>query len=78
MFIKRVLEGNYGLMVLERLDRLTPDEGQITASYILKVVYGLVKNLRVVMDGEHNDPACGPLALRDTFFRRKLIPRRYL
>ena len=51
-------------MVLERLDRLTLDEGRITASEILKVVYGLVRNKRVVMDGEQIDSACYPLALR--------------
>jgi hypothetical protein len=39
-------------MVLERLDRLTLDEGRITAEQILKVVYDLVQNIRVVMDGE--------------------------
>ena len=78
MFIKRLFEGNYDQMVLERLNRLTPDEGQIAASYILKVVYGLVKNLRVVMDGEQIDSACGSLALRKTPFRQKVIHRRYL
>ena len=39
-------------MVLERLDRLTLDDGWIIASQIVKVVYGLVLNMRVVMDGE--------------------------
>ena len=51
-FVKKLFGGNYDQMVLERFDRLTPDEGRITASQILKVAYGLVHNLRVVMDGE--------------------------
>jgi hypothetical protein len=65
-------------MVLERLDRLTLDEARITASQILKVVYGLVQNMRVVMDGEQTDSACHPLALRNSPLRRQVIYRRYL
>jgi hypothetical protein len=38
--------------VVQRLDRLTLDEAQITAAQILEVVYGLTQNMRVVMDGE--------------------------
>ena len=38
--------------VLQRLDRLTQDEARITAAQTLEVVYGLVQNMRVVMDGE--------------------------
>jgi hypothetical protein len=37
--------------VLERLDRLTRDEAQTTATQTLELVYGLVKNIKVVMDG---------------------------
>ena len=37
--------------VLERLDRLTREEAQTTASQTLELVYGLVKNIKVVMDG---------------------------
>ena len=51
-------------MVLERLHRLTSDEGRVTAPQILKVVYGLIQNMRTVMDGEQTDLACQPLALR--------------
>jgi hypothetical protein len=39
--------------VIQRLDRLTQDEARITAAQILEVVYGLVQNMRVVMEGEH-------------------------
>jgi hypothetical protein len=38
--------------VLQRLDRLTKDEAQTTAAQTLEVIYGLVQNMRVVMDGE--------------------------
>jgi hypothetical protein len=65
-------------MVPERLDRLSLDEGRITASQILTVVYGLVQNMRLVMDGEQTDSACHPLASRTSPFRRQVIHRRYL
>jgi hypothetical protein len=44
--------------VLQRLDRLTQEEARITATQMLEVVYGLVKNIKVVMDG-----ACSLLSL---------------
>ena len=37
--------------VLQRLDRLTKDEAQMTATQTLEVVHGLVNNVKVVMDG---------------------------
>ena len=37
--------------VLQRLDRLTQEEAKTTATQTLEVVYGLVKNIKVVMDG---------------------------
>jgi hypothetical protein len=38
--------------VLHRLDRLTQDEARTTEAEILKVIYGLVQNMNVVIDGE--------------------------
>jgi hypothetical protein len=38
--------------ILQRLDRLTLDEARITAAQTLEVVYGLIQNMRVVMDSE--------------------------
>ena len=38
--------------VLQRLDRLTLDEARMTATQTLEVIYGLVQNIRVVMEGE--------------------------
>jgi hypothetical protein len=39
--------------VLQRLDRLTREEAQTTATQTLELVYDLVKNIKVVMDGAH-------------------------
>ena len=38
--------------MLHRLDRLTQDEARTTAAQTLEVVYGLVQNMRAVMDSE--------------------------
>ena len=40
--------------VLKRLDRLTQDEARNTAAQTLEVVYGLVQNMKVVIDGERS------------------------
>ena len=40
--------------ILQRLDRLTQEEARTTATQTLEVVYGLVKNIKVVMDGAHS------------------------
>ena len=37
--------------VLQRLDRLNHEEARTTVAQTLEVVYGLVKNMKVVMDG---------------------------
>jgi hypothetical protein len=41
-------------VILQRLDRLTQEEARTTATQTLEVVYGLVKNIKVVMDGAHS------------------------
>ncbi|KAF8486772.1 hypothetical protein DFH94DRAFT_166 [Russula ochroleuca] len=48
---KKLLGENDVEAVLERLDRLTREEAQTTAIQTLELVYGLVKNIKVVMDG---------------------------
>jgi hypothetical protein len=50
-------------MVLERLDQLTLDEARMTALPILEVVYRLVQNMKVEMDGEQTAPACHSLSV---------------
>jgi hypothetical protein len=52
--VKKLLGENEIEAVLQRLDRLTDDEARTTAAQTLEVVYGLVQNIRVVMDGEKN------------------------
>jgi hypothetical protein len=39
---------------IQRLDRLTLDEGRAAATQTLEVVYGLVRQKRVIMDGENS------------------------
>jgi hypothetical protein len=39
---------------IQRLDRLTLDEGRATAVQTLEVVYGLVQQKRAIMDGENS------------------------
>jgi hypothetical protein len=48
---KKILGENDVEAVLQRLDRLTREEAQTTATQALELVYGLVKNIKVVMDG---------------------------
>jgi hypothetical protein len=49
--------------MVQRLDRLTQDEARQTVAQILKLVYGLVENTKVVMDGEQIHQACHPLGV---------------
>jgi hypothetical protein len=51
-FVKKLFGENDVEAVLQRLDRLTQDEARTTAAEALGVVHGLVKNMRVVIDGE--------------------------
>ena len=53
--------------VVQRLDRLTQAEARQTAAQILKVVHGLVENMKVVMDGEQIHQDCRPLDVKDIF-----------
>jgi len=61
-FAKKLLGEKHVEAVLQRLDRLTIDEARTTAAQTLEVVYGLVQNIRVVMDGEQTRPIFRPLA----------------
>jgi hypothetical protein len=62
-FVKKLLGENEVEAVLQRLDRLTQDEARTAAALTLEVVYGLVQNMRVVIDGERIHLACQSLAL---------------
>jgi hypothetical protein len=52
-------------VMIQRLDRLTQDEARQTVAHILKVVHGLVENVKVVMDGERIHQACRLLVVED-------------
>jgi hypothetical protein len=56
---------------IQRLDRLTLDEGRATAAQTLEVVFGLVQHKRAVMDGENSICPVLPLLLLNVY-----IPRR--
>ncbi len=59
-FAKKILGEKDVEAVLHRLDRLTHDEARASAAQTLEVVYGLVQNMRGVMNGEQTHSACNP------------------
>ena len=62
--VKKLLGENQTEAVLQRLDRLTLDEARTTAEQTLEIIYGLMQNMRVVVDGEKTYLACFLLPLR--------------
>jgi hypothetical protein len=50
-FAKKLLGESEIEAVLQRLDRLTQEEGRMTVVQTLEVVYGLVNNVKIVMNG---------------------------
>ena len=50
-FSKKLLGESEIEAVLQRLDRLTLEESRTTTAQTLEVVYGLVHNMKLVMDG---------------------------
>jgi hypothetical protein len=50
-FAKKLLGDSEIEAILQRLDRLTQDEARMTVAQTLGVVYGLVGNIKVVMEG---------------------------
>jgi hypothetical protein len=73
IFLKRLLGDKDVEAVLQRLDRLTLDEARITGAQTLEVVYGLIQNMRVVMDGEQFSKLVAYSTLRIVSSRRKGI-----
>ena len=66
---------------IQRLDRLTLDEGRATAAQTLEVVYGLVQHKKANMDGENLIcPVIHYFLLNDHISRRRRerIGNRYL
>jgi len=48
---KKLLGEDDTKKILHRLDRLSPEEAQRTVTPTLEVIYGLVHNLTLVMEG---------------------------
>ena len=59
-FVKKVFGEKDFEAVLQRLDRLMQDEARTIAAQIFEVVYGLVQNMTVVMNGEQTHSAYNP------------------
>ena len=73
----KLLGENETEAVLQRLDRLNNEEARTTAAQTLEVVYGLMKRMKVVVDGAWRMPSMrftGPERLSQ---RRQNISRRY-
>ena len=68
-FVKKLFGENEVEAVLQRLDRLTQDEARTTAAQTLEVVYGLVRNMRVLIDGKRIYLVCHLLAVEQYFFK---------
>ena len=51
-FVNNFFKENDIEAVLQRLDRLTPNEARTTAAHILAIIHGLVQNMKKFMDGE--------------------------
>ena len=50
---------------VQRLDRLTQDEARQTVAQVLKVIHGLVENMKMVMGGKKNPPSLLPMGVKD-------------
>ncbi len=72
---KKLLGENDIEAVLQRLDRLTTEESRMTAIQTMEVVYGLFKNMKVVMDGTETLNQHIFIVLNDCPFRRKIVNR---
>ena len=69
-FAKKLLGESEIEAVLQRLDRLTQDEARMTVAQTLGVVYGLVGNMKVVMEGTECLHDCSEISfLTICFFR---------
>jgi hypothetical protein len=55
--------------LLQRVDQLTQDEARTTAAQTFLAVYGLIQNMRVVMDGGR----CFTFCLSNSWFSERLL-----
>jgi hypothetical protein len=65
--VKKLLREKEFEAVLQRLDRLTQDVAWTTAPQTLEVIYGLIQNMSVVLDGEQTRSACNPPSIEYPF-----------
>jgi len=56
--VKKLLGDSEIEATVQRLDRLTQDEAQMTVAQTLSVVHGLVGNVKVIMEGAQCLPDC--------------------
>ena len=64
---------------IQRLDRLTLDEGRATAAQTLEVVHGLLQQKRAIMDGENSTwPALPSLPAESSYFQTLTRTKRQL
>jgi len=52
-YARQLLEENDVRVILQRLARLNQEEARMTAGLILEVIYGLVNNMTVIMEGKY-------------------------
>ena len=60
--VRRLLGEQDVEAIIQRLNRLAQQEARMTALQILEVIYGLVENMRVVMDGTQNALVSSPVS----------------
>ncbi|KAH9995900.1 hypothetical protein BJV74DRAFT_911493 [Russula compacta] len=70
-FAKKLLGDSDIEAILQRLDRLTHEEARMTMAHTLEVVYGLVNNLQVVMNGSSRWPSVFGKDLAGISYKRK-------
>jgi hypothetical protein len=51
--------------MVQRLDQLTQDEARLAVAQILKVVHGLLRNTKIIMEGEQIHFAFRPLGVQE-------------
>ena len=75
--VKKLLRGGEIEVVLHRLDRLTQDEARMTVAQALSVVYGLVRDVKIVMEGVERLHVCSDILLSTCSIRWKVVNRWY-
>ena len=74
-FAKKLLGESEVEAVLIRLERLTQEEARMTGAQILEVVYGLMNNVKVAMNGTRSCSIDRRRVTQSLFFRRQSFHR---